>query len=174
MRLDSALNKVVPNISRPKKSRHFLMKLSDNFQMSEHSWPCRFHITIYLHSELINLIIVSNENFRFGKNRVIVLYDSGYTFYQGISILPTLKSENCTFQHFEYISTTYYNLCVSSIWKYTINEKVFAKHRKIKEDINNKRFPVRDISVNFLFGFGLHFLPTTSLNWQIWREIFNL
>ena len=28
-------------------------------------------ITIYLHSELINLIIVSNENFRFGKNRVI-------------------------------------------------------------------------------------------------------
>jgi hypothetical protein len=45
--------------------------------------------------------------------------------------------------------------------KYTINEKVFAKHRKIKEDINNKRFPVRDISVNFRFG--LHFLPTTVL-----------
>jgi hypothetical protein len=45
MRLDSALKEVVPNISRPKKSRHFLMKLSDNFQMSEHSWPCRFHIT---------------------------------------------------------------------------------------------------------------------------------
>jgi hypothetical protein len=39
MRLDSALNKVVPNISRPKKSRHFLMKLPDNFQMREHSWP---------------------------------------------------------------------------------------------------------------------------------------
>ena len=36
--------KVVPNISRPKKSRHFLMKLSHNFQMSEHSWPCWFHI----------------------------------------------------------------------------------------------------------------------------------
>ena len=41
--------KVVPNISRPKKSRHFLMhwmsvKLPDNFQMREHSWPCRFHI----------------------------------------------------------------------------------------------------------------------------------
>jgi hypothetical protein len=39
----------VPNISRPKKSRHFLMhwmsvKLPDNFQMREHSWPCRFHI----------------------------------------------------------------------------------------------------------------------------------
>ena len=46
MRLDSALKKVVPNISRPKKSRHFLMKLSDNFQMSEHSWPCRFHIIL--------------------------------------------------------------------------------------------------------------------------------
>jgi hypothetical protein len=36
--------KVVPNISRPKKSRHFLMKLPDNFQMREHSLPCRFHI----------------------------------------------------------------------------------------------------------------------------------
>jgi hypothetical protein len=29
------------------------------------------------------------------------------------------------------------------MYKYTINEKVFAKHRKIKEDINNKRFPVK-------------------------------
>ena len=35
---------------------------------------------------------------------------------------------------------------------------------EIKEAINNKRFPVRDISVNFRFGFGfgLHFLPTTD------------
>jgi hypothetical protein len=38
-------------------------------------------------------------------------------------------------------------------------KKFFAKHRKIKDDINNKRFPVRDISVNFRFG--LHFLPIT-------------
>ena len=42
-----------------------------------------------------------------------------------------------------------------------MNEKVFKKHRKIKDDINNKRFPFRDISVNFRLGFGLHFLPTT-------------
>ena len=33
----------------------------------------------------------------------------------GLHILPTLKSENYTFQLFEYISTSYYNLCVSSI-----------------------------------------------------------
>ena len=56
MRLDSALKKIVPNISRPKKSRHFLthwmsVKLPDNFQMREHSWPCRFHIRLYLDSE---------------------------------------------------------------------------------------------------------------------------
>ena len=44
MRLDSALKNVVPNISRPKKSQHFLMKLPNNFQMREHSRPCRFHI----------------------------------------------------------------------------------------------------------------------------------
>jgi hypothetical protein len=25
---------------------HFLMKLPDNFQMREHSWPCRFHIKV--------------------------------------------------------------------------------------------------------------------------------
>jgi hypothetical protein len=56
-------------------------------------------------------------------------------FRFGLHILPALKSENCTFQLFEYISTSYYNLCVSSIYKYTINEKVFAKHRKIKGDI---------------------------------------
>ena len=31
-------------------------------------------ITIYLHGELINLIIVPNENFRFGKNSYLPLY----------------------------------------------------------------------------------------------------
>ena len=36
-----------PNISRPIKSRHFLMKLPDNFQMREHLRPCRFHIRFY-------------------------------------------------------------------------------------------------------------------------------
>jgi hypothetical protein len=56
-------------------------------------------------------------------------------------------------------------------------KKVFAKHRKIKEDINNKRFPVRDISVNFRFGFGfgLHFLPTTAaigLGYEVLTFIF--
>jgi hypothetical protein len=45
--------KVIPNISRPKKSQHFLMhwmsvKLPDNFQMLKLSWPCRFHIRSYL------------------------------------------------------------------------------------------------------------------------------
>ena len=30
------------------KSRHFLMKLPDNFQMRDHSWPCRFHIINYI------------------------------------------------------------------------------------------------------------------------------
>ena len=35
-------------------------------------------IKIYLHSELINLIIVRNENFRFGKNRVIFLCVSAF------------------------------------------------------------------------------------------------
>ena len=49
MTLDSALKKVVPDISQPKKSRPFLMhwmsvKLPDNFQIREHSWPCLFHI----------------------------------------------------------------------------------------------------------------------------------
>ena len=47
------LKKVVPNISRPKKYRHFLMhcvQLPDNFQMREHSWLWRFHITFLLFS----------------------------------------------------------------------------------------------------------------------------
>jgi hypothetical protein len=49
-------NKSSPIYLGPKKSRHFLMhwmsvKLPDNFQMREHSWPCRFHIKIkqYVH-----------------------------------------------------------------------------------------------------------------------------
>jgi hypothetical protein len=44
-------NKSSPIYLGPKKSRHFLMhwmsvKLPDNFQMCEHSWPCRFHINV--------------------------------------------------------------------------------------------------------------------------------
>ena len=35
---------------------------------------------------------------------------------------------------------------------------------KLKKISTIKRFPVRDISVNFRFGFGLHFLPTTICN----------
>ena len=34
-----------------------------------------------------------------------------------------------------------------TFYRYTIIEKVFAKHRKIEEDINNKKFPVRVISL---------------------------
>jgi hypothetical protein len=34
---------------------------------------------------------------------------------------------------------------------------------KLKEISTIKDFPVRDISVNFGFGFGLHFLPTTKI-----------
>ena len=63
MKLDSALKKVVPDLSRPKISRHFLMhwmsvKLPDNFQIREHSWPCRFHINI-TNDNLIDLAITS-------------------------------------------------------------------------------------------------------------------
>jgi hypothetical protein len=43
----SALKKkVVPDISLPKKSLHYFdalnVKLADNFQIREHSWPCLF------------------------------------------------------------------------------------------------------------------------------------
>jgi hypothetical protein len=57
--------KVVPNISRPKKSRHFLLhwmsvKLTDNFQMREHSWPCRFHIIFSPASDGSSLYTITN------------------------------------------------------------------------------------------------------------------
>ena len=46
-----------PDILQPKKSRHFLMdwtsvKLTDNFQISELSRPCLFHIMIKFVSDL--------------------------------------------------------------------------------------------------------------------------
>jgi hypothetical protein len=43
------------------QSWHFLMKLTDNFQMSEHSWPCRFHIIIIKgdnHSVLYSIMLL--------------------------------------------------------------------------------------------------------------------
>jgi hypothetical protein len=46
------------------------------------------------------------------------------------------------------------------------------KHRKIKEDINNKRFPVREEQSYLPLWFGLHILPTlnfkTSHFWTIY------
>jgi hypothetical protein len=48
--LDSVLTKVTPDISRTKNVDTMLMqlmnvKLADNFQIREHSWPCLFHIS---------------------------------------------------------------------------------------------------------------------------------
>ena len=37
------------------------------------------------------------------------------TFVVRVTHFTDLESENCTSQLFEYISTSYYNLCVSSI-----------------------------------------------------------
>ena len=56
------LKKVVPDISRPKKSRHFLMhrmslKLLDNFQICEHSWPCLFHIKLLLSESDVSCLL---------------------------------------------------------------------------------------------------------------------
>jgi hypothetical protein len=42
-------------VKLPKKSRHFFMKLPDNFQMREHSWPCRFHIRFY-NNKILHLL----------------------------------------------------------------------------------------------------------------------
>jgi hypothetical protein len=41
------------------------------------------------------------------------------------------------------ITHIYFTILLFVIKYQIINEKIFAKHRKIKEDINNKRFPVR-------------------------------
>jgi hypothetical protein len=59
---------------------------------------------------------------------------------------------------FEYISTSYYNLYASSIKKYTINEKVFEKHRKIKEDI------IRNLAVHRHFVSYLVFFSSIRVD----------
>ena len=65
MRLDSTLKKIRPQyISAQKISTLFYalhcVQLPDNFQMREHSWPCRFHISLN-QINLSNLIL--NEYF---------------------------------------------------------------------------------------------------------------
>jgi hypothetical protein len=50
-------------------------------------------ITIYLHSELINLIIVRNENFWFGKNRVILLCILEYKLIYSVHPFSTRKKK---------------------------------------------------------------------------------
>ena len=82
MRLDSTLKKVVPDISRPKKSRHFLIlwmsvKLPDNFQIREHSWLWRFHIihvwytTFY---DLLYQLICERERALYGMKCVLRIF----------------------------------------------------------------------------------------------------
>ena len=104
MRLDSALKKVVPYISRPKKSRHFLMhwmsvKLPDNFQMCEHSWPCRFHIIIlwciWVKSHAVNTqLICKTACF----NLVEIDFRSNFLFETWLlkNMMPTSGSHDTT------------------------------------------------------------------------------
>ena len=77
------------------------------------------------------------------NNRKIKEYINNKRFPVRVTHFTDLEIKKLHLSTFEYILTSYYNLCASSIKKYTINEKVFEKHRKIKEDINNKRFLVR-------------------------------
>ena len=81
MRLDSALKKVVPNISRPKKP--LLMKLPDNFQMREHLRPCWFHINHYTAHAVIT------------RDMITLGLNITYNLYKHICfILPLVKSKS--------------------------------------------------------------------------------
>jgi hypothetical protein len=64
-----------PNISRPKKSQHFLLhwmsvKLPDNFQMREHSWACRFHINNTFITHRFRVSVVSDVSERVRDFRI--------------------------------------------------------------------------------------------------------
>jgi hypothetical protein len=80
------LSKNPKYISRPNKSRHFLMhwmsvKLPDYFQMCEHSWPCRFHIMrVECVSVLHGTCLQSVENV-FIRQYVHPCLSKKYTFY---------------------------------------------------------------------------------------------
>ena len=65
MRLDSALTKSRRQYISAQKISTLLMdwmhvKLQDNFQMREHSWPCRFHINNILAIGLFRAFPSSN------------------------------------------------------------------------------------------------------------------
>ena len=57
------------DISQPKKSRHYnilmhwmSVKLPDNFQTGEHSWPCRFHINGHTRQKTTKTNIAQKHN----------------------------------------------------------------------------------------------------------------
>ena len=88
MRLDSTLKK-----SRPKKSRHFLMqwmsvKLPDNFQIHEHSWPCLFHIIDTCSCELQNFPSqIKNDNLFHSE---IIVFNFTLAIFRSISLSELL------------------------------------------------------------------------------------
>jgi hypothetical protein len=89
MRLDSALRKVVPDISRPKKSRHVFMhwmsvNLPDNFQIREHSLPCLFHIICKYKDLWQHLFPYNKSNNSFELNITIFCHRLRGTDYQSV------------------------------------------------------------------------------------------
>jgi hypothetical protein len=91
VRNDNSNNKALKK-SRPQyisAQKIFLMKLPDNFQMSEHSRPCRFHIRNYY-----DLYVLS-----------VKIQSSGYTFYRppfwlvsGFSAITLLEPDKTIFK----------------------------------------------------------------------------
>ena len=57
------------------------MKFPDNFQMREHSWPCRFHITFNYHcGQTIFFVTIEYNNALYNYPLWILLIDHVYRF----------------------------------------------------------------------------------------------
>ena len=80
------------------------VKLSDNFQMREHSWPCRFHIILFTKMEVDTALssietkyslkfkgkqIQAIESIVSGKDTFVVL-STGYVLFTNIEKLHLL------------------------------------------------------------------------------------
>jgi hypothetical protein len=74
---------------------HFLMKLPDNFQMREHSWPCRFHITFNYHcGQTIFFVTIEYNNTLYNYPLWILLIDNVYRFVFFEYIRRNLKNKH--------------------------------------------------------------------------------
>jgi hypothetical protein len=144
------------------------MKLPDNFQMREHSRPCRFHITFY------RAISLSHNLFKFVSLNCCIFWSIGICMMQRLLHISDFDSKIIHFtgvislSHIFYRSYFPFPYILQELFPFPI---YFTGVISLSHTFYRSYFPFLYI-LQELFPFPIHFTGVISLSHTFYRSYF--